>query len=193
MGGGKGGGGASVPQEIEDAARVLQDIGRQQFELGLPFAQQGIADAQTILRGDVPASLRPAILQTLEQGRRSASDQVQQLEKTAAQTGLTGTALQEAIAGQTLAGEQTVAAIPSQFLNPVLQDVTGQLFGQTQAGLQSLGSAATAGASAAIPGRQAGGLLGALGGGASGALAGSAFGPFGAAAGGILGLLGGAK
>ena len=191
--GGKGGGGASIPREVEEAARVLQDIGRQQFELGLPFVEQGIEDAQAVLRGEVPASLRPAILQTLEEGRRSAGEQVQQVEEFAAQTGITGTALQEALSEATLLGEQTVAAIPSQFLNPVLQDVSGQLFGQTQAGLQSLGAAATAGASAAIPGRQAGGLLGGLGGAASGALAGSAFGPVGAGIGGFLGLLGGAK
>ena len=194
MGGGKGGGGASVPREVEEAARVLQDIGRQQFELGLPFIEQGIDDARTILGGDIPASLQPAIRQALEEGRVAASDEFRAAEANAARSGITGTALQDSLAGTRAAGESAVAAIPDAFLNPVLQEATGQLFGQTQQGIASLGAAASAGANAAIPGFQSGGLLGGLGGAASGALTGAQFaGPFGAIGGALLGGAKGAK
>ena len=39
--GGKGGG-AEIPQEVEDAARQLINIGEQQFQLGIPLFEEGV-------------------------------------------------------------------------------------------------------------------------------------------------------
>ena len=196
-GGGKGGGGgATVPEEARRAAETLQNIGREQLDLGIPLLEQGGQDALNVLEGGIPESLRPAILNALEQGRSQASAGLVSAREAATRQGLTGTALQDALAGQRQAAETQVAGIPSAFLDPVLQGATGQVFGLPSAGLQSLGSAASAGANAAIPGRQSGGLAGGLGGAASGAATGAQIGSifpgYGTAIGAVIGGLGGA-
>ena len=195
--GGKGGS-ASIPREVEEAARTLQGIGREQLDLSLPILERGGADALTILQGGTPASLRPAILSALESGRADASRGLTATRENLTRQGITGTALQEALAGAELGAAQGVAGIPSQFTQPVLQAGASQVLGLPAQGLQSLGSAASAGANAAIPGRQSGGALGGLGGAAggaaSGALLGSVVPGIGTAVGAVGGgLLGGAK
>ena len=193
--------GATIPAEIEEAAGIFQDIGRQQLDIGNPFLATGTADASTILAGGIPESLRPAVLTNLEAGRAAASEALTTNREQATLAGLTGSALEENLAGSRLAAEQQVGAIPSQFTLPVLQGGASQIFGLPEAGLQSLIGAATAGASGAIPGRQAGGAAGGLAGAAGGALAGAQLGSIfpgygtaiGAIAGGLLGGLGGAK
>lgn len=190
--GGKGGG-ASIPQELEDSARQLLDIGREQFDLGLPILQQGAAQGLDILGGGVGA-FGPAIRSQLELARSNASAQNQQLREQLTTQGITGTALQEALAQNQLKTNATVADVPNQFLRPTLEAAAGQTLGLVPQSLQSIQSAASAGAAGAVPGRQSGGVAGALGGGASGALAGGLVaGPIGAAIGGLGGAAKGGK
>ena len=66
---------ASLSPELLEAMGIFQDIGRQQLALGDPFLESGTADATTLLAGDIPESLRPAVLTSLEQGRCSHSQQ----------------------------------------------------------------------------------------------------------------------
>lgn len=200
MGGGKGGGGASIPREVEQSAQQLLDIGEQQFDLGFPLLQAGAEQAGTVLGGGV-GTLEPAIRSQLEQARSAGSQSLTNLRENLTRQGLTGTALQEALANQAFATEAAIADVPNQFLRPTLEAVAGQSLGLVPQGLQGISAAGSAGASAAIPGRQSGGIAGALGGGASGALAGSqlaglipGIGPIGGAiGGGLLGLGKGGK
>lgn len=197
--GGKGGG-AEIPQEVEDAARQLQEIGQQQFELGLPLLQEGGRQGVDILAGGQGA-LRPAILRTLEEGRRSGSQALVNLRESLTRQGITGTELQRRLAEAQQDVESGVSQIPFQFTAPVLQGGATEAFGLPAQGISNISQAISGGAASAVARPQAGGLLGALsgatGGGAAGLLAQQAlnfsFPGAGAVLGGAGALLGGAK
>ena len=183
-----------MPQEIQDAAQGLINIGEEQLGIGLPLLQEGGTIASDVLRTGTSPTLRPAIRASLEATRRRGSDEIQALEESLARRGVTGTQFQEAIAPAREGVARQVAAVPSSFTLPIFQAATGQALGQTEAGLQSLQAGASAGAAGAVPGRQAGGITGALGGGASGAATGAEIGGIpGAVVGGVLGAGKGAK
>lgn len=192
--GGKGGSGASIPQEIQDAAQGLLDIGEEQLAIGLPLIEKGGATAEEVLRTGSTPALSPAIRSSLESTRRRGTEEIEQLQESLTRRGISGTQFQEAVAParEKLANE--TAAIPSSFTLPILEQATGGAFGQTENAISSLQAGATGGAAGAVPGRQSGGVTGALGGGLSGAAAGAQIGgPYGAIAGGVLGAAKGAK
>lgn len=196
--GGKSGDSAKIPQQLQDSAQGLIDIGEEQLQIGLPLLQQGGQTSQDVLNTGTSANLRPAILSSVEATRRRGTEEIKNLEQSLTRKGITGTQFQEALAPAQVKRASEVAAVPGDIAAPIFQAATGQALGQTEAGLQSLQSAGTAGAGGAVPGRQSGGLSGAIGGGlsgaASGAQVGSAFGPYGTAIGAIGGgLLGGSK
>lgn len=192
MGGGKSKGG-EIPKEVEATAKILRDIGVEQFDLGFPLIQTGASQAQELLKTGNVKALEPAIRQTVEGARSNESTGMQQLMEQLTQQGVTGTALQQALASGRMGAEQRVAQIPSQFTQPFLQQVGGPAFNLTEQGLASIGQAGQLGGMAAGPVRQSGGAGGALGGAASGAMAGAALGPWGMAAGAVLGGVMGSK
>lgn len=194
--GGKGGGGASVPKEIEDAAREIIGIGEEQLAIGLPLIQAGGNVAEEVLRTGTSPALRPAILSSLEATRRRGSEEIQGLEEALTRRGVTGTQFQEAVAPARAALATQTAQIPSSFGIPIFEQATSGALGQTGNALASLQAGATGGAAGAVPGRQSGGITGALGGGLSGAATGAlipGLGPAGAIVGGLLGAGKGAK
>lgn len=199
MGGGKGGGGAEIPQEVEDAARQLIDIGEQQFELGLPLFQEGGRQGLDILQGGAGA-LRPAILRGLEAGRASGSEALVDLRENLTRQGITGTELQTQLAEARQGIESQVSQIPSRFLFPTLEATASESLRLPQTGIQNISSGLSGGASAAIPQPGSGGVLGALSGAAGSATGGllaaqalSLSNPATAALAGGAALLGGAK
>lgn len=202
MGGGKGGSAGEIPPEIQQASEVLQGIGEEQYQLGLPLIQQGANQALELLRTGNVAALEPAIKTATEQGRSTQSMALRDLMEQATRRGLTGTALQERMARGRVDAESAVADIPSQFTMPFLQQVAGPAFNLTGQGIQGIGQAGQlAGMAAGPAGPQSGGLVGGLGGAASGALGGSLLasqvgwlgGPAGALGGAALGGLFGSK
>jgi hypothetical protein len=191
--GGKGGG-ATVPKELQNAAQSIIDIGEEQLGIGLPLLEAGGGIAEDVLKSGSSPTLRPAILSSLEATKRRGSEEIQSLEEGLTRRGVTGTQFQEAVAPERVKLANEVAQIPSSFTLPIFQQATQQALGQTELGLQSLQSGATAGASGSVPGRQSGGVGGALSGGVSGAATGFQIGgPWGALAGGVLGAGKGSK
>lgn len=194
--GGKGGG-VEVPQEVEDASIQLGDIGREQFDLGLPLLQQGGEQASTVLGGGL-GSLRPSVLQGLETGRSQGSQALTDVRESATLGGITGTALQDQLANTRLDVESQVAQIPSQFQFPTLDAAAQQSFSLPQQGIQNIATSLSGGASGAFAqptsGGAVGGLAGAAGGALTGAQIGSVFPGYGTAIGAVVGgLAGGAK
>ena len=196
--GGKGGG-AEIPQEVEDAARQLINIGEQQFQLGIPLFEEGARQGQDILAGGTGA-LRPAILRELEAGRSTGSDALVDLRESLTQQGITGTELQERLAQGRQSVESQVSQIPLGFTAPTLQSTAQQSFALPQQGIQNIAGALSGGASAAVGQPASGGALGALAGSAGSATAGllaadalSLSNPATAALAGGAALLGGAK
>lgn len=197
MGGGKGGGGTQIAPEVEEASRQLQNIGQQQFELGIPLTELGAEQAAELLAGG-QGSLRPTILQALETGRSQGSQAITNAREQATLQGLTGTALQEQLAQNRVGVESEVAGIPASFQLPILQAAAQQAFQLPQQGIANISSGLSGGATAAFANPASGGAIGALSGAAGGALTGAQIGSMvpgvGNAAGAIGGaLLGGAK
>lgn len=192
MGGGKSSGG-EIPPEIEGTAKILRDIGVEQFDLGLPLQKLGSQQGMDMLKTGQVGALMPAIRTGTEDMRATQSAQLQRGMENVTLQGLTGTALQEALAGQRMGAEQQVAAVPSQFSLPFLQSIGGPAMNLTEQGLGAIGQAGQIGGVSAGPARQSGGAAGALGGAASGAMMGAALGPVGMAAGAVLGGVMGSK
>lgn len=200
MGGGKTGGG-EIPPEIQQAASQLRTIGEQQFALGIPQIRTGGEQAMELLQTGQLGALQPAIKQTVEQARSGATEQQRARREQLTRQGITGTALQEALAQGTASAESQIGAIPSQFTMPFLQQLAGPVASLPETGLQGIAQAGQLGGVSAGPVRQSGGAAGALGGAASGAATGAMLGSVvpgigtavGAVGGGLLGGLGGAK
>ena len=193
MGGGKGGGGGEIPKEIQDTAKILRDMGVQQFDLGLPLIQQGAQQGQELLSTGKVGAMMPAVQSAVEGARSSQSQGMQNVFEQATQQGLTGTALQEALSKSRIGAESAVANVAPSFFAPFLQQIGGPAMGLTEQGLSGIGQAGQLGGVSAGPARQSGGAAGALGGAASGAMSGAALGPMGMAAGAVLGGVMGSK
>jgi hypothetical protein len=192
MGGGKGGGG-EIPKEVQDTAKILRDIGVQNFDLGIPLTQQGGKFAEELLKTGNVGAMQPAIGQAVEGARSSQSQGMQDILKDATLQGLTGTALQDKLAQSRIGAESAVAGVAPSFFTPFLQQVGGPAFDLPEQGLNAIGQAGQIGGVAAGPARKSGGAGGALGGAASGAMMGAALGPMGMAAGAVLGGVMGSK
>lgn len=200
MGGGKGGGGGEIPYEIENAAERLRFIGEQQYNLGLPLLQTGAGQLEELLTTGTVGALQPAIGSTVEQARSGASNQLTQLRENLTRQGVTGTALQEAMAQGRAGAASEIGGIPAQFTMPTLTQIAGPLGNLTAQGVGAVGQAGQIGGMAAGPASPAGGgARGALGGAMSGAASGAMIGSVvpvigttaGAIGGGVMGALGG--
>lgn len=183
--------GASISPEVEDAAQRLLDIGEEKFELGFPLMELGATNATDILAGGT-GSFLPAIQNQLETSRSAQSAGLTSLREDLTRAGITGTEYENQMSSARLGAEQQVQGVPYEFLRPVLESTAQESFGLVPQGIQGIASAGSAGASAALPGYQAGGWLGALGGAAGGAVLGSMLAPgfgtlIGAGAGALLG------
>ena len=179
MGGGKGGGAGKIPKEIEDTAQILRDIGVEQFDLGFPLIETGAGQAQELLTTGNVKALEPAIRQTVEGARSNESMGMQQLMEQLTQQGVTGTALQQALASGRMGAEQRVANVAPQFTAPFLSKMGGAAFGLPEAGLQGIGQAGQIAGMAAGPARGGGGgkSVGQVLGSVAGAAAGSFIAP----------------
>lgn len=187
MGGGKGGGGGEIPKEIQATAQTLRDIGVKQFDLGMPLIETGAGQAQELLKTGNVGALGPAIRSAVEGTRSAQSAGLRNTMESATQQGLTGTALQEALAGARIGAESTVAGVPAQFLTPFLSQMAGPAFGLPEQGLGAIGQAGQIGGISAGPGRSGGGAGSVLGSAAGAAATGLAVGgPVGAGVGALM-------
>lgn len=173
MGGGKGGGAGEIPKEIEGAAKTLRDIGVEQFDLGFPLIQTGAGQAQELLTTGNVKALEPAIRQTVEGARSNESMGMQQLMESLTQQGVTGTALQQALASGRMGAEQRVANVAPQFTAPFLQGVIGPGLNLPEQGLGAIGQAGQIAGMAAGPqrpsqGKSIGSTIGSVVGGVAG-------------------------
>lgn len=145
-GGGKGGGGPKIPREILDVTQAGEQMGQQQFDLGMPFMQQGGRDAQMLLSGGIPTSMRPAMNLATEAARKQGGMGVTATREAAQRQGLTGTSLQEALAGATLKAEMGAAAAPGQFGMDALQQTIGAVGKSPEQGINAINQALSAAA-----------------------------------------------
>ena len=174
MGGGKGGGG-EIPKEIQDTAKILRDIGAQQFDLGLPLTQQGGKYAEELLKTGQVGAMMPAVQTAVESARSSQSQGMQDVLKDATLQGLTGTALQERLAQSRMGAESAVAGVAPSFFAPFLQQVGGPAFNLPGQGLSAIGQAGQIGGVSAGPqgpsaGKSIGSTLGSVVGGVAGTM-----------------------
>ena len=193
MGGKSGGGGkggdAEIPQEVIDAAIQMQDIGEEKYKLGLPLFETGSQQALDLFQTGSTDALKPAIASTVESTRSAQSQGMTDVRENATKAGLTGTSLQEALAGSRAGAESAVASVPSQFTLPFLNQAAGPAFNLMQEGMQGTQQAGALGASflgTGQGGKSGGGMMA---GAASGASAGMMFGPYGALIGAGVGAL----
>lgn len=172
MGGGKGGG-AEIPKEIEGTAKILRDIGVEQFDLGLPLTQAGGKYGEELLKTGQVGAMMPAVQTAVEASRSSQSQGMQNTMEQATLQGLTGTALQERLAQSRMGAESTVAGVAPSFFAPFLQQVGGPAFNLPGQGLGAIGHAGQIGGVSAGPqgpsaGKSIGSTLGSVVGGVAG-------------------------
>lgn len=170
-GGGKGGGGGvQIDPEMEDLIRRQADIAEEQYQLGLPLFQTGAQQGlETLQQGYTPAML-PAIKTSMEQTRSQGSQTLDNLRESATKMGLTGTALQEALAGGRSAVESQTGAVPANFTLPFLQQSIDPALSNVLQGIQGTGAAGQSASSISSPlGDPAAGAM-------SGAMSGAAMG-----------------
>ena len=137
MGGGKGGGGGSSDKLAKIAKKFFKETKDVRRELQDQFME-------ALVTGGVEARI-PIIQKSQEASREATSSSLRQLDTQLAQSGLAGTPFGENIRAQTMmTGEQRTAAIPTEIVGQLLQQIPGFVTGANQTVVSGLGSAASA-------------------------------------------------
>jgi len=140
-----GGGGKSGAGGSSDA---MADLAKSFAKESKPARMSYLGMLQDYLKGGTPAAQIPIIQSATEQSKKATSDTLRSIGDNLSSSGLGGTPYGQNVKAQAeMSGNQTTAAIPSNIMSTLLQQIPNFLTGQQSVAMQGLGNSASADAS----------------------------------------------